>query len=200
MTDLTDTILAKSDQITADDLLSGPRTVRITDVQADAGAEQPVTIHIEGDTKVFRPSKSMRRVLVHCWGPDGAAYVGRSVTLYRDPAVTFGGAQVGGIRISAMSHLERAMTLALAESRKSRKPFTVQPLRVEPQEDKAANAAAALVARVDAVADAAALFALVDDATVRKQRAWLKEKRPELSNDVEAAFLAADARTKGTAA
>lgn len=200
MTDLTDTILAKSDQITADDLLSGPRTVRITDVQADAGAEQPVTIHIEGDTKVFRPSKSMRRVLVHCWGPDGAAYVGRSVTLYRDPAVTFGGAQVGGIRISAMSHLERAMTLALAESRKSRKPFRVQPLRVEPQEEKAAKAAADLVARVDAVADAAALFALVDDATVRKQRAWLKDKRPELSNDVEAAFLAADARTKGTAA
>lgn len=200
MTDLTDTILAKSDQITADDLLSGPRTVRITDVQADAGAEQPVTIHIEGDTKVFRPSKSMRRVLVHCWGPDGAAYVGRSVTLYRDPSVTFGGAQVGGIRISAMSHLERAMTLALAESRKSRKPFTVQPLKIAPAEDKAAKASAELVARVDVVADAAALFALVDDATVRKQRAWLKDKRPELSNDVEAAFLAADARTKGTAA
>lgn len=201
MTDLTDTILAKSDQLTADDLLAGPRTIRITDVQADPGAEQPVTIHFDGDGgKPWRPSKSMRRVLVHCWGPDGAAYVGRSATLYRDPAVTFGGAQVGGIRIAAMSHLERAMTLALAESRKSRKPFTVQPLKIEPPDDKAAKAAADLVARVDAVADATALFALVDDATVRKQRAWLKDKRPELSNDVEAAFLAADARTKEAAA
>ena len=200
MTDLTDTILAKSDQLTADDLLAGPRTIRITDVQADPGAEQPVTIHFDGDVgKPWRPSKSMRRVLVHCLGPDGAAYVGRSVTLYRDPAVTFGGAQVGGIRISAMSHLERAITLALAESRKSRKPFTVQPLKIEPPDDKAAKAAADLVARLDAVADAASLFALADDATVRKQRGWLKDKRPDLSNDVEAAFLAADARTKEAA-
>jgi len=131
-TDLSDTILAKSDQLTADDLLSGPRTVRITEIVAELGAEQPVTIHYDGDNgRPWRPSKSMRRVLVHAWGPDGAQYVGRSVTLYRDPSVTWGGAAVGGIRISAMSHIDRPVTLALAESRKSRKPFTVKPLAVE---------------------------------------------------------------------
>jgi hypothetical protein len=197
VSDLSDTILAKSDQLVADDLLSGPRTIRIAGVDADPAAEQPVTIHIDGDdAKPWRPSKSMRRVLVHAWGPDGAAYVGRSVTLYRDPAVTWGGAAVGGIRIAAMSHIERPITLALAESRKSRKPFTVQPLAVQPAEDKAARLADDLVARFDEVANAAELFAVVDDVTVRKQRAWLAEKRPELARDVDAAALAAKARTE----
>lgn len=199
MSDLSETILARSDQINADDLLSGPRTVRIVEVHAEPGAEQPVTIHIEGDSKVWRPSKSMRRVLVHCWGPDGAQYAGRSVTIYRDPSVTFGGAQVGGIRISAMSHLERPMTLALAESRKSRKPFTVQPLRVEPQDDKAARAAADLVARVDAVRDAPELDALLEDAAVKRTRARLAEVRAELARDVDAAVMAARERTANSA-
>ena len=53
-----------------------------------------------------------------------------------------------------------------------------------------------LVARFDAAEDGPALYALIDDATVGKQRAWLKEKRPELFNDVEAAARGAVARTE----
>jgi energy-coupling factor transporter ATP-binding protein EcfA2 len=65
-----------------------------------------------------------------------------------------------------------------------------------PPPDKAAMVARDLIERADDIETAQALFALVDDAKAQEQRAWLKSKRPELSQDVEAAFMAADARTK----
>ena len=72
MTDLAKTIEPKSDQLNADDLIAGPRTIVITAVRANAGsAEQPVSISFEGDDgKPYKPCKSMRRVMVHVWGPD----------------------------------------------------------------------------------------------------------------------------------
>jgi hypothetical protein len=136
MTDLSLTIAPKSDQLNADDLIAGPRTIRITKVSANPeSAEQPVSIFYEGDGgKPYRPCKSMRRVLVHVWGKDGNSYPGRSLTLYRDPDVTFGGLAVGGIRISNMSHIKEPQVMALTATKKSRKPFKVLPLieKVEP--------------------------------------------------------------------
>ena len=134
MTDLSMTIAPKSDQINADDLIGGPRTITITRVTGNEGSpEQPVNIFFEGDNgKPYRPCKSMRRVMVAVWGADGASYTGRSMTLYRDPSVQFGGMQVGGIRISHMSHIDRPQTMALTATRANRKPYTVKPLATSP--------------------------------------------------------------------
>ena len=130
MTDLSRTIAPKSDQLNSDDLISGPRTVVITAVKANMGsAEQPIDISFDGDGgKPYKPCKGMRRVMVEAWGPDGNAYVGRSMTLYRDPSVTWGGMQVGGIRISAMSHIEADRQFAVTTSKTQRKPLTVKRL------------------------------------------------------------------------
>lgn len=132
MTDMSQTIAPKSDQLNADDLLSAPRTIAITKVSACPGsAEQPIAIFFDGDNgKPYKPCKSMRRLMVTTWGTNGAAYVGRSMTLFRDPAVMFGGVAVGGIRISHMSHIDEPLTVALTASRTSRKPYTVQPLTI----------------------------------------------------------------------
>jgi hypothetical protein len=134
VTDLSATVAPKSDQINADDLIAGPRTIRVTRVTGNEGnPEQPVNIFFEGDMgKPYRPCKSMRRVLIAVWGADGNAYAGRSMTLYRDPAVTFGGMQVGGIRISHMSGIDKPMTMALTASKANRKPYTVKPLSDAP--------------------------------------------------------------------
>ena len=70
----------------------------------------------------------MCRVLVAIWGDKGSAYVGKRLTLYGDPEVTFGGVKVGGIRISHMSHITEPHVLALTNKKGSRKPFTVRPL------------------------------------------------------------------------
>lgn len=139
MNDMSSVIIPKSDQINADDLIAGPRTVRIRDVQIRGGQEQPVSIFYDEDNgKPFRPCKSMSRVLVAMWGPDAQQYIGRSLTLYRDPNVKWAGMAVGGIRISHMSHIERETTTALTETKGSRKPFTVRPLKVQEATQKAA--------------------------------------------------------------
>jgi hypothetical protein len=146
---LTNTIIPKSDQLNADDLISGPRTIRITGVEAGS-AEQPVAIHYEGGTgRPYKPSKSMRRVLVAIWGTDGNAYVGRSLTIYRDPLIKFGGDAVGGIRISHASDIEETVCIALTESRGKRKPFRVQPLVAEKAPAPAAVSAGDLQALID---------------------------------------------------
>lgn len=186
MIDLRGTIKPKSDQLNADDLIGGPITIRITAVAVGEG-EQPVSISYEGDGgKPYKPGKSMRRVLVNLWGPDGAVYVGRSLTLYRDEEVVFGGVAVGGIRISHMSHLQRETTMALTATKAKRKPFTVRPLAIEKPADKPALAVEALLARIASGED------VTGDAKVAEQRAWLAKNRPELAEKINAA-LAADA-------
>lgn len=132
MNDMRAVIVPKSDQINADDLIAGPLTIKVTKVTISPG-EQPVSIFFDGDGgKPFRPCKSMSRVLVSVWGPDANAYAGRSMTLYRDPGVTWGAMAVGGIRISHMSHLATVTNLALTETKGRKKPFTVRPLAEEP--------------------------------------------------------------------
>lgn len=131
MTNMLTTIVPKSDQLNADDLIGRTITIKVNKVSLLAG-DQPVSIGYDGDGgKPYKPCKSMRRVLVSVWGSDGSAYVGRSMTLYRDEKVTFGAMAVGGIRISHMSHIDKPVTLALTATRANRKPFTVQPLKVD---------------------------------------------------------------------
>lgn len=149
--DMSKTIAPKSDQINADDLIGGPMTIKISRVSGNEGnADQPVNVFFDGDGgKPFRPCKQMRRVMVAIWGADASQYVGRSMTLYRDPSVTFGGMQVGGIRISHMSGIDKPQTMALTVTRASRKPFTVHPLQAPkaPEVNVAAQEAARAAAR-----------------------------------------------------
>ena len=133
--DISDTLAPNSDQLDAVDLLSGPRTFTIERV-SKGDAEQPVNIHLAEFPRVWRPGKSMRRVLVAAWGPDASAYVGRRVTLYRDPTVVFGGAAVGGTRISHLSHIDKAKKVPLLVSRGKSAMFTVEPLSNEPTTDE----------------------------------------------------------------
>lgn len=126
--DLTESITPKSDQLNSDDLVTGPVTVTITEVRA-GNAEQPVEVHLaEFPGRPYKPSKSMRRVMVQAWGTEASAYTGRRLTLFRNPEIKFGGATVGGIEISAMSHLAKRLTVSLMVTRGKRKPFSVDPL------------------------------------------------------------------------
>lgn len=131
MVDLSKTIIAKSDQLNADDLLGGPITITIEDVK-QGNADQPIAVFYKGcNGKPWYPCKSMRRVLVAIWGNDGKTYAGKSCTLYRDPEVKFGGIKVGGIRVSHMSNIEENVALGLQVTRGSKKLYTVKPLRIE---------------------------------------------------------------------
>lgn len=179
-TDMSAVIVPKSDQINADDLIAGPRTYTIEAVRIEPGTEQPVNIKLAGEQRAWRPCKSMSRVLVNGWGPDAKVYPGRSVTLYRDPKVKWGGMEVGGIRVSHMSHIDREMLIQLTATKGKRAPHVVKPLtaEVKPIADGARNWANGYIAKVNEAPDLDALNAFTNDKA--KKLAELQTARPEL--------------------
>ena len=165
MIDISKTVAPKSDQLNADDLIAGPRTIVVTAVKLVA-EDQPVAIHFAGDdNKPYKPCKSMRRVLVRAWGADAAQYAGRSMTLYLDETVRFGGAAVGGIRISHLSDISGPLTMALTATRAVKKAFTVKPLSTAPaanqaqyEPDDCAKEWLADIAAAESIADLKTVF------------------------------------------
>ena len=125
--DLSDTIQPKSDQLNYDDLIAGPVTVTVVAVNR-GNPEQPVLIDV-GLGRPYKPCKSMRRVLIAAWGKDGSQWVGKSMTLYGNTSVKWAGKEVGGIRISHLSHIDQPLTLAITVAKGKRKPETFQPLQ-----------------------------------------------------------------------
>jgi hypothetical protein len=122
-------------------------------VSIKPGTEQPVSIKLAGSDKVFRPCKTVSRILVAAWGADANAYRGRSIELYTDPGVTWGGMKVGGIRVSRVSDLSAPLVIALQEKKGSRKMTTVQPLKVERAPDELTAEAAEHSLRTAATLD-----------------------------------------------
>jgi hypothetical protein len=129
--DISDTLAPNSDQLDAIDLhMSGPRVFTVSKV-SKGNAEQPVQIHLAEFDRPWRPGLSMRRVLVACWGKDAQQYVGRSLRLWCDPKVSFGGADVGGVRILALSHIDKPRAIPLLVSRGKSARYKVDVLKVE---------------------------------------------------------------------
>jgi hypothetical protein len=213
MNDMRAVIVPKSDQINADDLIAGPLTITITKVDIRPGTEQPVSISFDGDGgKPYKPCKSMARVMVNCWGPDASKYIGASMTLYRDPTVKWGGMEVGGIRISHMTGIDRAMTMALTATKGSKKAFVVKPLvkpapsaAPEPQPEAPRKPTItdwlnALGADLEAAPDAEAVDAIVARPDVQKALDRLQNGALERLNTMMKAALDRTASTAVPAA
>lgn len=131
ITDLRATITPKSDQLNFEDVQSSNITAKIKAIRA-GNSEQPVFIDLEGfDGRPYKPSKSMRRVLIGGWGNDGHSWVGKSLTLKGDSAVKFGGVAVGGIKIESMSDIDSDFSLMLTTSRGKRSEHKVKKLVVK---------------------------------------------------------------------
>ena len=126
--DISETLAANSAQQNYDEYLAGPKTVTVAEVRQGT-AEQPVNVElVEFPDKPFKPAKSVRRVLAAAWGTDASKWTGRRLTIYGDPSVRYGGKEVGGLRVSHVSHIDKPITVALTVTRGKRAPFTVQPL------------------------------------------------------------------------
>jgi hypothetical protein len=189
---LSDLAKPKSDQLNADDLIGGPITVTITRVRK-GDSEQPTWIFYEGDNgKPYKSCKSMTRLMLEIWGDSAKSLVGKSMTLFRDPTVRFGPGEVGGIRISHMSHIDKPRTVVLTTSKTSRKPYTVKPLVVQQQSQERpakerGNFDSAKVAL--ASASAATVDAIM---AVIEEKAWTKNERAEITR------LSEEAKTRET--
>lgn len=127
-TNLKDTIIPKSDQLNADQLISKSMTITVSEVKRGA-ADQPVIISYANDEgRPYKPCKTCRKILIFAWGDDGRQWVGKSMTLFCDPEVKFGGVKVGGIRISHLSHIERDLGLSLNTTKGKKGEFTIKKL------------------------------------------------------------------------
>lgn len=128
--DLTQAIIARSDQLNADDLIGGPQTFTIAEVR-EGSSEQPVSIVLAEwlGNRPFKPSKTVLRILVHAWGKETDDWPkGARMTLYRAAEVKWAGEEVGGIRVSHLSHIDAPLKVALKESQKKKHLWTVLPL------------------------------------------------------------------------
>jgi hypothetical protein len=210
--DLRPTILAKSDQLNAEDL-AVPIKITITAVR-EGSKDQPVWVHYEGDNgRPWKPCKGMRRVLVALWGPDGRTYVGRQLGLFCDPEVEWGGIAVGGVRIAAMSHIDNDTMVEVKVGRgKAKKKYLIKALptggggrlsnmareangndrqaKGQPSggtEDRVSKGAKDLIERISKT-DPAKLGALLSEPKVREQRDWLREERPGIADAIDEAI------------
>lgn len=150
MPSIAETTIPRADQLNADDLLiQRAKTIKITSVDIRLGDPQgqKLVLHYEGENgRPYKPCLGMRRLIGFVWGEESDNFVGRSMTLYNDPDVKFGGEVTGGIRISHMSDIDRPYVMALTVARGKRKSFTVRPLHVALGPDRRALEAAAVAA------------------------------------------------------
>jgi hypothetical protein len=120
--DLRSTIIPRSDQINSEQLLGGPMIITINEVRAGSSPEQPVSLFYALDPqRPYKPCKTMRKLLIHAWGHDATQWVGKSLELFNEPTVKFGGEEVGGIRIARMSNIPEGIDIALRRPRVRRR-------------------------------------------------------------------------------
>jgi hypothetical protein len=205
MMDITLTTAPRSDQLNAE-VLRQPITVVITKVTMKLDEDQPISIFWQfheatsesarEGVKVlpWKPCKTMRRVLGKVWGKDASQFPGRSLTLFCDPNVKFGGDAVGGIRIRSMSGIDKPVSMSLIATKGKRNSYTVQPLprAPEPAEGRAEEREAATGA-----SDAASLVDEIDrcetadelkDWNGKNKAAYSALERPQFEM-VKAAYL-----------
>lgn len=152
MTDVGFALEAKSDQLNYDDIADTEVVITISEVAVRKG-DQPVWVYFLGcNNRPWKPSKGMIRIIAAGWGRDSSKWVGRSVKLYGDKSVKWAGKEIGGIRIRAMSHINRGgMSAMLTVSRGKRSEFKVEYLNMERQkypDDKFAATLPAMVSKI----------------------------------------------------
>ena len=194
----------RSDQWNADDFIGGPRTFTIAGVKAGT-AEQKYDIElVEGQGRSWRPPLTVLRLLIAAWGDEASEWIGRRVTLYRDPSIRFCSDAVGGIRVSHMSNLpgNKRFEVKLTSTRGRRASHAVDPLpdapphAVDPLPDAPPpivdDEAAEFEARITASATLADLDAIAADLKARDLGAHRKhllaawsERRTAIENKPE---------------
>jgi hypothetical protein len=190
MSTLAEALAPRSDQLNADDLIAGPRVLKITKARiSKEDRATKIVLNFEGDNgKPWKPCKTMGRAMVMAWAITAEEqFVGKSVRVYRDPTVRFGDqGEVGGIRISHMSHIDKPVNVKLTVSQSKKGMFTFHPLVTDvpkqEAEDRAAGWAAGFIRHVSKVDSLDALTAF--QAQHQPRIDDLRTKRPELADKV----------------
>ena len=119
----------KADQLNAEDFRSGPQVVTIRSVTVTPTAkERPITVYLEGGFRPWKPCKTTGRAMLRAWGLEDK-WIGKSVRLYCEPSVTWGGKPEGGIRILAMSDMKEPLIGYYQETKKTKVEIRIEVLQ-----------------------------------------------------------------------
>ena len=139
VTNLRDTIIPKSDQLNADDLVGTTMTIIVSGVSRGS-SESPLVINYQNDGgRPFKPCKTMRKLLIAAWGENGNEWIGHSMVLFCDDTVKYAGKNVGGIRISHLSHITKRLQVNLQVTRGKKQLYTVNILQATMYPDDVFN-------------------------------------------------------------
>lgn len=122
----------KSDQLNYENYLTGPQTYTVAKV-TPGDRDHPVFIHmLECPATPYKPSKGMLKCISkpEGWGDKSSKWVGKLITLYGDPTVIYGGVEVGGIKVQAMSDIDSDYETLISARRGVRKPHLIKKLEV----------------------------------------------------------------------
>ena len=172
MVDISKTIVAKSDQLNAGDLIGGGVTVTIERVEI-RHEDQPISIFLREGYQPFKPCLSMRRVIAKLWGLETDNWVGRRLTLFCDPSVMWAGKREGGIRISHMDGIKTKIDIPLRASKHKVAIYTIEPLQAQQSKHNSANIDA-IAKSMNACTDMAALEGIAK--TIRDFNLQAQEK------------------------
>jgi hypothetical protein len=190
LNDLRPSVVPKSDQLNAEQLLTAPLTITVNKVSIAASPEQPVVINYDGDNgRPYKPCKTMRKLLIFAWGQDGSQWIGRSMTLYNNPEVKFGGELVGGIRISHLSHIASDISVSLTATRGKKAKHSVLKLDTSAKPDPRSS--------LEAASDMPALIAAWGKLSAAEKTA-LASVKDARKQQIESAAPAADDKSEET--
>ncbi len=116
--------------IKKEDLAAGPQRFTIqgvskTTFEAKNGQPAEDVLQLELDERQFSLNKTNIKILIGAHGGKTDGWIGKSVILYVDPNVMFGGRLVGGVRVqipdqtgeeALAADIEEAMADAMADS------------------------------------------------------------------------------------
>jgi hypothetical protein len=182
--DISTTVQSNSDQLTAEDLKSGPRILTVSRVVPGPDEKRKVAIYYQEDSKhPFLPCLSMRRVLLELWGRDSKEYTGRRIEVFCDMSVSFNGIK-GGVRIKSLSHINgrknatvmgsgrRPVTYAIEELKTSQPPTPAHQAPQQPPAREASRPARAAATQ----APPQPVPTLLDQALARCRQAGLTDE------------------------
>lgn len=195
VTNLRDTIIAKSDQLNADDLIGINKVITITGVTR-GNVENPINVHYQNDDgRPWKPCKTMRRLLIHAWGENGNDWTGQAIELYRDPTVRYAGKEVGGIRIANMTGINKPLTIMLTATRGKKNEYKVgilQPQQKQPYpQDKFDGAFEAMKGQIEnGKMTAEQVIAKCEQTGLlsSEQRQKIRECTPDEENNIDDVF------------
>jgi hypothetical protein len=72
---------------------------RITSEQVGDDRDQKFAMHFQGNLKPLLLNKTNTRIMVALYGADSDGWLGKTIQLYNDPTIGFGGQITGGVRV-----------------------------------------------------------------------------------------------------